>query len=381
MRKLVNGKVIDVDNLDLFELAAEGLALQSIAVSNTSDGIDGNINSSIVKKYIKQYDIFFKSMPYPLYAIEANIKYVTLGNFIKALSREKVSMWVDNGLNIIIDVDTGMTLKIVNNTWSIVYTKDKVKDNTSLELYKDCIGYKEYSWLLKKIINKEATANFYTEFMPDFVRACNGQPMVLKWELENILTFGVIPNRTQLKQDKILDISSNKEYSLDIFCTGTVDTDEKVQSWSLSGNGSSVGGMKHKNIRTYGFEAYSKAMFGTGAASSKLEKCKVNGFQNMFLELCGIKSASDMNAFPSFEGIISDNNLVFTIEKRLFVTKTNRMLESKDIAHGVELYTVDKNKVYFVKSKRITDKISKDTLYSYNIPDGTVRMCKIMFTY
>lgn len=379
MRKLVNGKVVDIINMDLFELAAEGLAIQSIAVSATSEGIEGNINSPIVKRYIKQYDIFFRSMPYPLYAIEANIKYATLGNFIKTLSQNSINMWIENGLNILIDKDTGMLLKIVNNTWSIAYTKDIKEDNTSMDLYKESIGYKEYSWLLSKIINKEATANFYTEFMPEFVRACNNQPMVLKWELENMLTFGQVPNKIELKQDKIIDIANNKEFSLDIYCTGTTETNEKVQSWSLSGN--TIGGMKYKSIRTYGYDAYSKNMSKSGSTSSKIEKCKVNGFQTLFLELCNIKNALEMTSFPTFYGIMQDTNLVFTIDRRLYVAKSNRIAEAKDIAHNVELYALDKNKVYFVKSKKITDKISKDTLYSYNIPDGTVRICKIMVNY
>ena len=191
MRKLVNGKVIDINNIELFELAAEGLALQNTATSSTNDGIEANINSPLVRKYIKQYDVFFKAMPYPLYAIESDIKYATLGNFLKSLSKEFITMWVNHGLNIKLDKDTGMTLRIVNNTWSIVYVTDVIPDNTSLELFKDCVGYNEYSWLLRKIINKETTANFYMEFMPDFVKACNGQPMVIKWELENILTFSL----------------------------------------------------------------------------------------------------------------------------------------------------------------------------------------------
>ena len=65
----------------------------------------------------------------------------------------------------------------------------------------------------------------------------------------------------------------------------------------------------------------------------------------------------------------------------LFIAKSNRLADPVDIAHGVELYTVEKNKVYFIKSKRINEKISKDSLYSYNITDGTVRLCKIVFSY
>ena len=136
MKKLVNGKVIEIANMKLFELAAEGLALQNTAVSNTSEGIEASINSPLVHKYIKQYDIFFKSMPYPLYAIEADIKYATLGSFIKTLAKEKIDLWVHNGLNIKLDAKTGMTLNVVNNTWSIIYDTSEHEDNTTLELYR-----------------------------------------------------------------------------------------------------------------------------------------------------------------------------------------------------------------------------------------------------
>lgn len=380
MKKLVNGKVINIDNIELFELAAEGLALQNTAISTTNDGVDGNLNSPLVRRYIKQYDIFFKAMPYPLYAIEADIKYATLGNFIKAFSKEKINMWVDKGLYIKLDAETGMTLKIVNNTWSIVYVKDRKTDNTSMSNFTNSVGYTEYNWLLKKIINKETTANFYTEFMPDFVKACNGQPMVLKWELENILTFGAIPNRMEFKDNSILCPQADEEYTLDIYCTGTIDTDEKIQSWSLSDdNGGS--NIRYKQMKTYGFDVYAKALHGASGDSGKLSKCKLNGMHNLFMQLCGIKNATDMPKFPVYQGIIDDTNLVFTVDKRLFIAKSNRLVEPKDIASGVELFSMDNGKVYFIKSKKINESISKESLYSYNIRDGAVKLCKIVFSY
>ena len=271
MRKLVNGKVINIENIELFELAAEGLALQNTAISTTSDGIEATINSPLVHRYIKQYDVFFKAMPYPLYAIEADIKYATLGNFIKSLSKEKVTMWVNNGLHIRLDANTGMTLRIVNNTWSIVYIKEIRSDNTDMSLFEHSVGYREYSWILDKIKNKQTTANFYTEFMSEFVQACNGQSMVLKWELENILTFGVVPNKIEFKQNKVLHINEDKEYSLDIYCTGTVETEEKIQSWNLTefGNMSSV--PRYKQVKTYGFDAYVKPLYDTIRVMARLK--------------------------------------------------------------------------------------------------------------
>lgn len=380
MKKLVNGKVINIDNIELFELAAEGLALQNTAISATADGVDGTLESPVLKKYIKQYDAFFKSMPYPLYAIEQDIKYATLGNFIKSLSQDNITMWIDNGLCIRLNSETGMILKIVNNTWSICYCTDDKEDNTSMKLFEKSVGYKEYSWLLNKIKNKETTSNFYMEFMPDFVKACNGQPMVIKWELENILTFGNIPNRIELKENKVIDIQNDIEYSLDIYCNGTVQSDEVVQSWSLYGQGGKCTN-RYKQVKTYGFDAYCKNIQDRGINAGKQEKCSLTGLHNLFMQLCGIKSSNDLSKFPNFYGILSDTNLVFIIDGRLYVAKSNRLGEPKDIAHGVELYSVEKNKIYFIKSKRVNNQISKDTLYSYNIVDGSIRMCKIIFSY
>lgn len=383
MRKIVNSKVININNIELFELAAEGLALQKTAVSVTDEGIEADINSPLLQRYIKQYDIFFKAMPYPLYAIEADIKYATLGTFIARLSKDKITMWVDRGLHILLDKETGMTLRIVNNTWSIIYETSHKENNTNIELYRDSVGYMEYRWILNKIINKETTANFYQEFMPDFIKACNGQNMIIKWELENMLTFGIVPNKTEFKQNKILDLNNNEEYLLDIFCTGTASTGEKIQSWNLSDNSFGGPSTRYKQIKTYGFDAYSKPMADGSKSNSKLEKCKITGLHNLFMQLCAIKEANDAPTFPNFEGVISDTNLVYTVDNRLYVAKSNRLTDSKDIAHGVELYTVENNKVYFVKSRRINEKsgIYKDNLYSYNIADGKIRLCKTVFRY
>lgn len=378
MKKLVNGKVIDIENIELFELAAEGLALQNTVVSNTSDGINGDINSELVKNYIKQYDIFFKYMPYPLYAIESDIKYATLGNFIKFLSKTSIEMWVNKGLYIRLNRETGMTLRIVNNTWSIMYTKSVENDNTAMDVYRHEVGYKEYCWVLQKILNKEGTSSFYNQFMGDFVRACNGEPMILKWELENILTFSTVPKKMEFKTNKIINIGTDDEYSLDIYCSGYADTNEEITSWSLGADGPSISAVK-KQIKTYGFEAYSKN--SKSGANEKMTKCSVNGLHSLFMKLCGVKNARDMQTFPDFEGAIYDSTLAFTINKALFVAKSNRLSEPKEVANGVSLYAIDNGKIYFIKSKKVNDIITKEIIYSYSVKDSAVRLCKIYFRY
>lgn len=380
MKKVVNGKVVDVKNMELFELAAEGTAIQATATSKTSDGIIGELKSDLMQKYIKLYDIFFRAMPYPLYAIESDIKYATLGNFIKAASQDNSTMWVDNGLHIRVDDSTGLTLQIVNGTWSINYCTDAKVDNTSMDLFRKSTGYNEYCWLLKKVIGKEATANFYMEFMEDFVKACNGQSMILKWELENILAFGVVPSKQSFKQGAILDRLGNIEYSLDIYSTGYTETGDKTQTWSLIGSNIE---MQHnyKRIKTYDYILYCKTIQESDKVITKIDKSRAKGIQNVFMELCGEKTATESIQFPDFYGAIYNNSIAFTVNGKLFVCKLSRLEKTKYIAQGVELYSIDNGKVYFIKSKQVSKSIKKETLYSYSFDDDITRMCKISFRY
>ena len=108
MKKLVNSKIVEIDNIELFELGQEGLAIQSVATSNTSEGIETNLDSPMVQKYIKLYNAFFKYLPYPLYAIEEDIKYATLGQFIKMSVPNTTGIWVNKGLYIKLDDKTGI---------------------------------------------------------------------------------------------------------------------------------------------------------------------------------------------------------------------------------------------------------------------------------
>jgi len=379
MKKLVNSKVIDIDNIELFELGAEGLALQSSTTSKTSDGIDQDMNSPIIQRYIKLYDIFLKAMPYPLYAIESDIKYATLANFIKQSVKDTTEIWVSKGLFIKLDKETGMSLHLINNTWSIEYIKQIQEDNTDIELFKDSVGYKEYKWVLEKVSHRETTSSFYEEFMPKFIDACNNEPMVINWELKNILTFSSVPNRVSLISNAIIDIAEDCEYSFDIFCSGTAETQEKAMTWDFTGDDINYN-FRNKVIRTYDFDSYVKKLTAGANEKNKMSKCNLIGLRNVFTQLCDIKITNEMNDFPEFSGIIYNNYIIFTVDKRLYVTKSNKITDVVDIAHGVEIYAADNGKVYFIKSKQIGSNVNKDIIYSYTLKNGAIRMCKTQFS-
>lgn len=379
MKKLINGKVINIDNIDLFIKATEDMAISKTTMSITSDGIKREIETPKLQEYIYLYNIFYKSMPFPLYAIEDDIKYATLGEFIKKYS-ENTYMWVKNGLYILLEKESNMVIYFVNNTWSISYVKDIEDNNISIEDYNDHLGYKEYKWLLSKILNKESTSTFYMEMMPKFFDACNNQPMILKWELENILTFGNIPRRKEFRSNRLVDIDNNKEYTIDIYFNGYKETGESTLVWDFVGDNEHY---RKKKIKTYNYNCYEKSLGenNIGTVGNKIKKCNVQGMLGLFINLCAIKNSSESNYFSDFKGIVSGNNIVYCINNTLYCGKFNKSIEHSIIAENVELYSYDRGMIYYTKYKPITKKVKQETLYSYNLTDGIKRLCRIQYTY
>lgn len=376
MRKIVNGKVVDVINMELFELAAEGLIKQKKAVSNISDGIDKAVNSTRIQTYLKLYDSFIKSMPYPLYAIEEDIKYAALGTFIKGKIKNEDKLWVRNGLHIKLNDETGMSIHMVNNTWSIEYNTVEQSDNTSLDVYEENIAYDEYKWIVDRALKGESTGAYYSIFMKDFVKACNGSSITLKWELENILTFSNIPEKQDMPENKIVDYGNKIEYIMDIFLKEKIKskTDSQV-TMSLVGKG----GVRtvYKETSVYDFDTFSKK-FDTDS-KDKIEKAKLVGMQNVFNTASIIKKGLNLKEYPSYFGFIIEDNIVFSINKRLYMCDKNRIMKPIDIAYNVDVFAVDDSSVYFTKKIKTIERVNKINVYKYNTFDKTIRICGIQF--
>ena len=380
MKKLVNGKIVDIKNIELFEKAAEGAVLAKIATSNISDKI--TVESDIINECIKHYEVIYKSMPFPLYCVESNIKHATIATFIKDCMTEPLHMWVEDGLFICVDSKNNLALKIVGNTWGIVTTTCVREDNTSIENFRHEVGYREYEWLLRKIMLRENTGSFYKEFMADFVKACGGQDILLRWELSNILTFGNLPEKIALKEDRIINLEDKSEFILDIYSAGSKKNGESEYVISLVGNDNDIK-LKPKYVKTYKFDIYEKKYTGgdsiVKAEEGKLQKNNILGLSNLFNTLCSIKMASENTEFEQFYGIMADRDLVYIINGRLFVCKAFRAAETKEIARGIELYSYNRGLIYFIKPTNMGKGVKKEMIYSYSLKDETLRLCKIQF--
>lgn len=380
--KLINGLPVDINNIDIFEKAAEEFVIDR--------GIDNIIpekkielrqeDTDIMNICIEKYKCFRESIPFPLYGLNNDIYYVASGIYIKKMSGIPNKLWIDNGLHIIISEENNIVLSFVNNYWGLVNNAEIKEFNIELDEYTDNVGFKDIVWCLAKLLKGDSTADYYKQFMPRFIDACKNQPMIIKWELSNILTFGKVVDKMYMPIDKIIDIDKNLEYSLDIYTAGKRQTKQKVMSWDFTVEGSESTEY-FKSIKVYGYELYAKNLDTSNVkpGDDKKQKKELYGINSLFCTLCNIKNAKEASDFESFYGIIKDNNLVYVINSRLFVAVANTYVEPSEIARGVELYSYDDRFIYFSKSQVITNGIKKEIIYSYNFKDKKVRLCKIQF--
>lgn len=373
LKKSVNGKVIDVD-IELFELAAEGMALNEVASSVVFEPL--TVEREDINSYINAYKAVYKSMAFPLYAIESRLKYAAIATFIKSAHENHGKMWIEDGegLFILLDEENLSALRIVGNTWGVVRVSSVKEDNTSMLLYRYEPGYAEFSWVISRIQGKIKGGNYYSEFMGEFVSACNQDPMIMKWELSNILNFSTYRSDMELRENVILSLEDKKEIMLDVFSTGVRKTEEVEEIINVTTGEYYT---KNKAVKVYGYDVYEKDM-ATGE-EGKIQRSKVVGMRNLFLTLRGIKVADGRVKMPTYKGILVNGYIVYEIEKRIFVTRAYRQSDYEEIAADVELIGFDRGMVYLSRKQNIGRGIVKESIYSYMLADGSNRLCKVQF--
>lgn len=379
----MNGKIVDIKNIEIFEKAAEGMAINRV-ITNTIPNDKLELDFSKIEKLIDLYKSFYRSLPFPLYGIDDDLKYCAAGLFIKKESQDTtLRMWVDSGLYISVDDEKGLVLGFINNSWGILAADTIKEDNLNIQSYYEAVGFEEYVWILANLFKGESTAAYYRTFMPKFVEACNNQALVLKWELSNILLFSPVPDKTRLYTNEIIDLDNNKKYTMDIFIAGTRPTKESQHVWSLTDDEPMQPAIRPKFIKVYGYDLYEKPIVTEDAAikpgEDKLKPVELFGVNSLFCTLCNIKNTAELAEFDSYKGFIADNNLVFEVDSRIFVAKSNKYIEPKEVARGVEIYAYKQNIVYFLKSRQLGYGVKKETIYSYSLSDGNLRLCRIQF--
>lgn len=380
MYKKVNGKVIDIKNMELFEKAFEGMALGRLVASSVADTISEK--SETINRCIKSYEDIYKSMPFPLYCIEEDIKYAVIAMYIKDINDIVDNMWVDKALYI--QVEPNKALKFVGNTWGIVTIPNQYReDNTDIEIYSDEIGYDEFKWVLTKMMNKESLVDYYNKFMREFVDACNKEPMVLKWELGRMLDFGPVPDKLNLKENRLLDINTGSEFFLDIFSTGKRKLEESEIVISLIGANSELKKV-NKYVKTFDFEVYEKkAQLGDiteSARIAKLQKSNLDGAAAIFETLAGKGAIQDGIENVPYTGIIVGKDIIYQVGSQIYKCEAQKYIKAIEMARNGEIYGYERGYVYVQKKSLCSSGVEKNAIYAYNIKDNSLRLCKIYFS-
>lgn len=364
MKKIVNGKVVDIKNIELFEMAQEGEARGAVAISNTDSTLGDNNKNSDISRIIKMYNVFYKSMPYPLYAIEEDIKYATLGSLIKHTENgDKILMFTDGGLYVVINIKDMQAIHIVNNSWSVVKLDSIKKDNVNMDLYKQHPAYETYVWLLSKILNRDSKANYYECFMGDFLRACNNDPVIIGWELQNILKMCDVPKEIEIPDNTIYNADNEERYIMDIYKSGNLQYNTGDTRWNI---GSSISQRQAtREVRRYAYKIYRKD------DENEITQCKVEWAGALFAGIYKIKCIESMEEFPVYKAVVIGNTVVYEVNNRIYIAGS---LGSKEIANSASIVTVDKSSIYIRRTIEVRD-VQKIVIYKYEIANGRARVC------
>lgn len=379
MKKKVNGKVVDIENIELFKEAFEGLAISQSVVSNITDTIDNE--TDLVKRCIEEYNKAYKSMPFPLYSIESNIKYATIATYLKKKVTEINKIWVDKA--IFIHIEDNKYLKLASCNWAVVSLSRSGEDNVDITKYKGCVGYDEYSWILGRLLNNESTAPYYNKFMRDFVVACNKENLILKWELSRILDFGFVPSEVELKDNTIIDLDSGDNYFLDIFYNGMVKTKVTDVEIYIGLDGSRKVNEKAKYTKAYDFDGYVKRTYIENGVSNesktKMSQQDIAGLGSMFEKILVKGLADDRVEDIVYTGLVSQGLMVYQLDNTIYRCNLKRYEKSVEVANNVNLFGLDGTKVYFYKDTKCGSGVIERTTYMFDVATNKLRLCRIEY--
>ncbi len=380
MQKLVNGKIVDIGDIRLFEAAFLGLVLNKRAISNINTTIENE--SDKVKRSIDCYNAIYRRLPFPIYCIENNAKYAAIAECMRLTNKEvaKYKMYVNKALYI--EIDKGKVLKLLGNTWGIESIRTNFVENAKLSNFIGDTGYNEYKWVVGKIKDKKGIDKYYKENMPEIIEACNNDNNTLRNELTNILNFKPVPQKLEINENLIIDIQNGDVYRMDVYLVGKVPNNHKVRTFSLSDTD-----IKYTDdyLPTYGYKLYKKSVIEDEMLSESVyygeqtEVTERDAFDSIFENILRLGIKEDTVMSTVVKGIICENCIIYQVGNKIFKCGNRDYSRSVEVVHGVEIYSLKNNKLYLRRLITDASKVSKETIYSMNIDNGELEICRIRF--
>lgn len=372
VKKIVNGKLIDIGNYwDLFNEAYRDLSrLYSIGGNSLTfvlkDGLVGNI-----RDICSEYSNIYSKIPFPLSALESDLKYAFIGLLLASKLKLKDSIYVNNGLCIC--VDDGIYIKFKATNWSITDEEPVASTKLgSMLIYEDEIGYSQFLWLYLRLKDNGDISDYYTACFSEIADACNNNNLIIEWELRNILNIHRVPNRMRLIDRCILDAYSNNVYRVDVLNTGVkiignngegIDNEEDtVNNYSVI-HDISVSNTELKG--EHGHIIYANYI--------SIDNKRFNAIKNIADEL-GITGIG-----VGITGLLVINRLIVEVCGNLYDIDIDSGTY-KLLATGIKLLGLDvrrTDRVYFKEIECLSNGVIRESIYYYNTEDCV--LCDIVY--
>lgn len=369
IRKVINNNIVDIENIELFTKAAEGEAIYKKEAHRYRSDI---CTDKEAIRYAKVYTAMYNSLPFPLNSIEEDIKYAVIGNLIKECVKNTEDMWVDNALFIRLRDNRVMRFKYIY--YNILNSWERDGKDINIENFSDSTGYREYSWVLRQLLERKTTPNFYVAFMRNIVQAVGFDMNILKYELSNILNIKDYV-KSIFKANTVIDTENGNEYTLDIFYKEKRRTGDKSTIISLVDNSVRE---KDNYTKVYSYDTYIKEKDDENNQKPRA-KTQLVGMHHIFNKLIGIKNGLDEDTVRDYVGIIVGRDLIFVIDNVMYVTKAYRVADIIEVGESIELIGYSRGSVYYKQSEILDRQIIKEEVYEYTLKDNIKHLCSIRY--
>lgn len=374
MNKRVNGTIVEIDNINLFVEAMEGMKQPGLIAMDTNVPMSTDVET--VNKLLADYESIYKKLPYPLYSTEANIKYVTIGRLLADKYNHKQPMWVSNGLCIKLADDSVLKFKGRN----YIFEKDTQQgESINFLRYKTDASYPMFFWIYNRIMDNKNTTEFYREFFRGLVEACKDSKR-LKLELGNILNFKPVPPKQQFKDNTVLDITRHKQYTLDIYTDKVISSPTKQVLINPDGKP-----LTHREVteRVYDFVVYAKDCKDNrinSADLSKMYKIDYLGLAGIFEKLIGQGTLTETLGTINYQAVCINNTVLYEIRGVVYKCSLVNYTKPVCVLKNAKLYSVTDTTVYIQNVEKMYSGVLQTCIYAFDISKETLFLCKVDYT-
>lgn len=381
MRKAINGKIVTIDNMEIFRQAEKDLLVNRSCTSSLDDMCIymDEFEADIVNDVVMYYRTLYEALPYPLYALDTPIKYATLGLLIKQ-SIPEIDVYVEDcSLKIAIEQCNFWAIQFINKSYKVAgfskEGKDKVED---LSKYQNTKYYIYFEYVFNKLDFSDSSeyvdlTDFYSLISSNILSACQSKEDIAA-QLGEILKIKDVPRRAFFKSNVIVDVSNGKEYIINFIRDGVDESSEPSGMKCIS----LVTGKVTNSISKDVTQLWKLDCYVREDDDSKLKPSTRTGFYTLFYTLCSIREANKLSYFPDFKAVIVDGRIVVEINRKVYVAPSDRLGNLKEVAESARLFSMSKNNIY-IEVEDKNGQIVESSIYCYNTRKDVMELCQTRY--